>query len=206
MWRGGRRLGLSVAAPFVWRCPSNLAVTPFPHPAVDRDPLDNYANFHLGNTLYLAGQFARAETALRRVLEISPQFWSHPYAAVDALVRHRFELPALIALRRLAGAVHSAVNKAQWREVCAHLTRKPGSGLDALVELHGPRSGPRHRTKGGCVAALTQKSKSVRIDQLLVAGGGDPASDHQSWHPHWRDRLEQSAKWHPKMAIPVTIA
>ena len=33
MWRGGRRFGLSVAAPFVWRCPSNLAVTPFPHPA-----------------------------------------------------------------------------------------------------------------------------------------------------------------------------
>jgi hypothetical protein len=33
MWRGGGRFGLSVAAPFVWRCPSNLAVAPFPHPA-----------------------------------------------------------------------------------------------------------------------------------------------------------------------------
>lgn len=33
MWRGGDRSGLSVAAPFVWRCPSNLAVAPFPHPA-----------------------------------------------------------------------------------------------------------------------------------------------------------------------------
>src|SRR3974390_3151032 len=33
MWRGGSRLGLSVAARFLWRCPSNLAVTPFPHPA-----------------------------------------------------------------------------------------------------------------------------------------------------------------------------
>jgi len=32
MWRGGRRSGLSVSAPFVWRCPSNLAVAPFPHP------------------------------------------------------------------------------------------------------------------------------------------------------------------------------
>jgi len=28
MWRGGSRLGLSVAAPFVWRCPSNLTLTP----------------------------------------------------------------------------------------------------------------------------------------------------------------------------------
>jgi len=33
MWRGGGRFGLSVAAPFVWRCPCNRAVTPFPHPA-----------------------------------------------------------------------------------------------------------------------------------------------------------------------------
>ena len=33
MWRGGIKLGLSVAAPFVWRCASNLAVVPFPHPA-----------------------------------------------------------------------------------------------------------------------------------------------------------------------------
>jgi transposase len=32
-WRGGGRLSLSVAAPFVWRCPSSLAMTPFPLPA-----------------------------------------------------------------------------------------------------------------------------------------------------------------------------
>ena len=32
MWRGGRRSRLSVSAPFVWRCPSTLAVAPFPHP------------------------------------------------------------------------------------------------------------------------------------------------------------------------------
>jgi hypothetical protein len=54
-------------------------------------------------------------------------------AAVDALVRHRFELPALIALRRLAGTVHSAVNGAQWREVCDHLTAKQSSALEALL-------------------------------------------------------------------------
>ena len=32
MWRGDRRSGLSVAASCVWRCPSTLAVIPFPHP------------------------------------------------------------------------------------------------------------------------------------------------------------------------------
>src|SRR5215469_1624201 len=33
MWRGGRRPGMSVAAPFVWRCLTGAAVAPFPHPA-----------------------------------------------------------------------------------------------------------------------------------------------------------------------------
>ena len=50
-------------------------------------------------------------------------------AAVDALVRNRFELPALIALRRLAGTAHSAVNAAQWREVCGALDEKQRSAL-----------------------------------------------------------------------------
>ena len=33
LWRGSIRFGLSVSAPFVWRCPSILALTPFPQPA-----------------------------------------------------------------------------------------------------------------------------------------------------------------------------
>ena len=33
MWRGNRKSGLSVSAPFVWRCPNNQAIAPFPHPA-----------------------------------------------------------------------------------------------------------------------------------------------------------------------------
>jgi hypothetical protein len=35
-------------------------------------------------------------------------------AAVDALVRHRFELPSLNTLTRLAGWVVSRVDTAQW--------------------------------------------------------------------------------------------
>ncbi len=33
MWRGGGRIGLSGAAPFVWRCLISRAIAPFPHPA-----------------------------------------------------------------------------------------------------------------------------------------------------------------------------
>src|SRR5215831_7268930 len=32
MWRGGGRLGMSVSAPFVWRCLSGSTIAPFPHP------------------------------------------------------------------------------------------------------------------------------------------------------------------------------
>ena len=40
MWRGSSRTGLSVAAPFVWRCLSTLAVAPFPHPSHRTGPAD----------------------------------------------------------------------------------------------------------------------------------------------------------------------
>ena len=33
MWRGGGRPGMSVSAPFVWRCLSGSTIAPFPHPS-----------------------------------------------------------------------------------------------------------------------------------------------------------------------------
>src|SRR3954452_24171407 len=33
VWRGGGRPGMSVAAPFVWRCLSGSTLAPFPHPS-----------------------------------------------------------------------------------------------------------------------------------------------------------------------------
>lgn len=56
-------------------------------------------------------------------------------AAVDALIRHRFELPALIAMRRLAGTANSKVNAAQWGVVCAHLDEAKRSALEALLAV-----------------------------------------------------------------------
>jgi Domain of unknown function (DUF4158) len=54
-------------------------------------------------------------------------------AAVDALIRHRFELPALIALRRLAGTAHSQINEAQWAAVCGRLDEFQRLALEALL-------------------------------------------------------------------------
>lgn len=54
-------------------------------------------------------------------------------AAVNTLVRERFELPALRTLRRLAGTAHRAVNNAQWRSVVGALTPKERRALETLL-------------------------------------------------------------------------
>lgn len=55
--------------------------------------------------------------------------------AVDALVRHRFELPSLDTLTRLAGRVHSQVNTAQWQRIGAHLDEGKRAALEALLAV-----------------------------------------------------------------------
>jgi hypothetical protein len=54
-------------------------------------------------------------------------------AVVDALVRHRFELPSLDTLTRLARRVHSQVNTAQWQRVGALLKEVERAALEALL-------------------------------------------------------------------------
>jgi len=50
--------------------------------AVFRDPPFNYANFNLGQVLYLQGRYGDAEIAWRTLLEISPGFkWTRPFLA-----------------------------------------------------------------------------------------------------------------------------
>lgn len=54
-------------------------------------------------------------------------------SAIDALIRHDFELPTLATLRRLAGTVHSQITSAQWTEVCSSLTSSQKTVLEALL-------------------------------------------------------------------------
>src|SRR5271167_3371951 len=63
MWRGGRRFGLSVAASFVWRCPSTLALTPFPHPA-HRTGLADRPHPALGQNITPSPTTGHAQVAL----------------------------------------------------------------------------------------------------------------------------------------------
>jgi hypothetical protein len=54
-------------------------------------------------------------------------------SAIDALIRHGFELPALATLRRLAGTAHSNINAAQWNEVCGRLCSEQRTVLETLL-------------------------------------------------------------------------
>ena len=54
-------------------------------------------------------------------------------SAIDALIRHDFELPPLATLRRLAGTWHSKTNTAQWAEVCGGLSSAQHGMLETLL-------------------------------------------------------------------------
>ena len=54
-------------------------------------------------------------------------------SAIDALIRHDFELPPLATLRRLAGTAHSKINAAQWTEVCGRLSPAQQAVLETLL-------------------------------------------------------------------------
>ena len=54
-------------------------------------------------------------------------------SAIDALIRHDFELPPLTILRRLAGTWHSKTNTAQWAEVCGRLSSTQHGMLETLL-------------------------------------------------------------------------
>jgi len=85
MWRGGVRFGLSVAASFVWRCPSNLTMTPFPHPA-HRTGHADFPHPALGQDTYLR---------TRKIIHSSP---AHRIELCNSSV-HRTRVP-----RRTANA------------------------------------------------------------------------------------------------------
>ena len=60
MWRGGVRSTMSVAAPFVWRCLSGSAITPFPHPA-HRTQQADFPHCALGQDLTPSSTARRAQ-------------------------------------------------------------------------------------------------------------------------------------------------
>ena len=101
-------------------------------------------------------------------------------AAIDVLVRHRFELPVLVILRRIAGHAHNAVNEGQCRPVRATLAGRKRSELEAmLVVTLDARESPFARLCSGPGRATRKNLKSLieRYDWLLTLP--DPATPLQ---------------------------
>ena len=88
---------------------------------------------YLGVTAW--GEAARelAESTMTKIADARTEPSDLVNAAGDTLIRHRFELPALIALRRLAGNVYSTVNTAQWQRVCGEINESQASFQWALI-------------------------------------------------------------------------
>jgi hypothetical protein len=79
---------------------------------------------------------ALAQTTMRRVAQARTDPADIINAAIDALIRHGFELPAIIALRRLSGTVHRSVNATQWNAVCGQLDAAQRAVLQALLTVN----------------------------------------------------------------------
>ena len=100
MWRGGLRTGLSVSAPFVWRCLTSRTITPFPHPP--------HRTGHAELPHPALGQDACLRT--RKVIHTSPGHRTGPcYPGV-----HR------------AGELHTTANATTWA-IVRFPDRNPGS-------------------------------------------------------------------------------
>ena len=69
MWRGSGRPGMSVSAPFVWRCLSGSTIAPFPHPS----HRTGHADFPASGSRTRPHAFAHGTSRPSRVRRTSPQ-------------------------------------------------------------------------------------------------------------------------------------
>jgi TnpA family transposase len=74
--------------------------------------------------------FELAQVTMRKTAQARTDPADIINSAIDALIRHGFELPALATLRRLAGTAHSNINAVQWDEVRGRI----GSAQHAMLE------------------------------------------------------------------------
>ncbi len=88
---------------------------------------------HLGITPWGVKARAIAEAAIATAAETRLDPADLINAAVDALIRERYELPLLSTLRTLAGTAHRLVNTAQWNHVDKQLSEDDRQRLDALL-------------------------------------------------------------------------
>ena len=102
-------------------------------------------------------------------------------SAIDALIRHGFELPALATLRRLAGTAHSKINAAQWTEVCARLSPAQQAVLETLLVVDSQTQKSPFANLCAPPGRASRKNLNALIDRYQwLQGLPNPATALQS--------------------------
>jgi hypothetical protein len=109
---------------------------------------------YLAITSWGAQALRMAQSSMAKLAEARTDPADLINAAINTLVRERFELPALRTLRRLAGTAHRAVNDEQWRRVVKTLSCDDRAALEALLvvneeTLESPHRKLRRRENAG---------------------------------------------------------
>lgn len=86
-------------------------------------------------------------------------------SAIDALIRHGFELPALTTLRRLAGTVHSNINTTQWDEVCGRISSAQRAMLETLLVVDPQTQKSPFATLCAAPGRASRKNLNALIDR-----------------------------------------
>ena len=102
-------------------------------------------------------------------------------SAIDALIRHDFELPPLATLRRLAGTAHSNINAGQWAEVCGRLSSAQQVVLETLLVVDPKTQKSPFANLCSTPGRPSRKNLNVLIDRYQwLQGLPNPATALQS--------------------------
>ena len=102
-------------------------------------------------------------------------------SAIDALIRHGFELPALATLRRLAGTAYSNVNATQWNEVCGCISSAQSAVLETLLVVDPKTQKSPFANLCAAPGRASRKNLNALIDRYQwLQGLPNPATALQS--------------------------
>ena len=101
----------------------------------------------LGVVPWGAGARALAQATMQKTAQARTDPADIINSAIDALIGHDFELPALATLRRLAGTAHSSVNSTQRNEVCGHFRPTQCTVFETLLVVD-PQRRDHHSPSG----------------------------------------------------------
>ena len=163
--------------------------------ALSRDPLNTYAQWNLGTARYLAGRYADAEAAYRRLLEIEPSFaWTHAYLAKTLLAEGKTE--AAVAMARQEPEESSRLDILPIALFATGQTREADEALHILETKYGATDAffvaMTYASRGDKDRALDWLERAYRQkDSSLVEIVGEPLFGNVATDPRYKAFLRK---------------